>query len=170
MKIKTGLEKFGLLSGSVDTANTALGKLVRTQKDLNRELQEMLNADMTLAAQDLNLTMSQMIKRQGDRLTSAALGPTLSVLRANREERAKLEAQRAAIPFMEIQGERGQTDIIYTGENREKFKELDNQIKALTKSESELLEGDKGLIKRIEILSKTFPEFSNLIHEGKISK
>jgi hypothetical protein len=166
--IKTGLEKFGLLKGSVDTANTALGKLVRTQKDLNRELQEMLNADMTLAAQDLNLTMSQMIKRQGDRLTSAALGPTLSVLRANREQRANLETQRANIPKQQSLDEYMVIQDVYTRDNEKKVNALTTEIDALAQSEKELLEGEDGLIKRIEILSKTFPQFSGLIKDGKL--
>jgi hypothetical protein len=71
----------GLLETAADGANTALGKLARTQKDLNSELQKMLDADEKLAAEGLDLTMNQMIKRQGDRLTSAALGASLKQLR-----------------------------------------------------------------------------------------
>ena len=57
--IKAGLNKFGLLESAADGANTALGRLAKTQKELNKELQNMLNADAQLAAEGLDLTMNQ---------------------------------------------------------------------------------------------------------------
>ena len=88
--IKAGLKKFGLLEGAADGANSALGRLARTQKELNKELQNMLNADVQLAAEGLDLTMNQMIKRQGDRLVSAALGPSLDALFAGKARMKEL--------------------------------------------------------------------------------
>jgi len=165
--IKEGLEKLGLLSSAAEGANTALGKLAQTQKELNKELLEMLNADKKLAAEGLDLTMNQILKRNGDRLTSAALGPSLRALRANRAKMAEIQAQ--LITPSQSFTKSGTLNLIYPkGTSEAQQKELELQLEALKKAEKDYLEGDKGLIRRIEILSETYPEFSNLIKDGKL--
>ena len=165
--IKEGLEKLGLLSSAADGANTALGKLARTQRELNKELLEMLNADKKLAAEGLDLTMNQILKRNGDRLSSAALGPSLEALRANRAKMAEIQAQLVTPTPTFTKSEK--LEMIYpTGTSEAQQKELQSQLEGLKKAEKNYLEGDKGLIRRIEILSETYPQFSNLIKDGKL--
>jgi hypothetical protein len=55
------------------------------------------------------------------------------------------------------------------GSTKSEQEGLQTELAALKlKADEDYLAGDKGLIKRIEILSKTFPEFTNLIKDGKL--
>ena len=168
--LAAGMRKLGLFETAADGANTALGKLARTQKDLNAELQKMLNADETLAAEGLDLTMSQMIKRQGDRLSSAALGPSLKALAANRAEQAALrktgamtaeDMGRASQLYNET-GDKKYLEQIKAGKDNASSGELSDLVAA---------EGNfvKDLEERITILQKTFPEFKGMLKDGKLN-
>lgn len=161
--LMAGARKFGFLESAADGANTALGKLARTQKDLNSELQKMLDADEKLAAEGLDLTMNQLLKRQGDRVSSAALGASLKQLREGRARIAEIESQLIT-PLIQNRKKTQFAPGVDATEQMGLRKEL-AQLKAADES---YLAGDKGLIKRIEILSKTFPEFTNLIKDGKL--
>jgi len=163
--IAAGLRKFGLLETAADGANTALGKLARTQKDLNSELRKMLDADEKLAAEGLDLTMNQIIKRQGDRLTSAALGPSFKALAENKKAQARLIAQgatttgAAAVGGLQTNNEFAIATSIGVGGNDEINKEL-----------SELIEAEKDYTKtfkeRIKLVQESFPQFKGLIKDN----
>lgn len=166
--IAAGFRKFGLLETAADGANTALGKLAQTQKDLNKELKEMLNADEKLAAEGLDLTMSQMVKRQGDRLTSAALGPSLKMLREGRARMAEIENQ-IVTPEQHFAKGTGTLTMLYPkGTTAAEQEGLQMELAALKAADESYLKGDDGLIKRIEILGKTFSEFNNLVVDGEL--
>ena len=166
--IKVGLNKMGLLETAADGANTALGRLAKTQKELNKELQNMLNADEKLAAEGLDLTMNQMIKRQGDRLTSAALGPSLDALFAGRARMKELRdagAQDTTQVAMDAPSYlEGAALAMYQQQNANK--EGNKELQALISAEKKYLEGKDGLIERIQILGKTFPTFNSLLTEN----
>jgi hypothetical protein len=165
--IAAGLRKFGFLETAADGANTALGKLARTQKDLNAELQKMLNADDTLAAEGLDLTMSQMIKRQGDRLSSATLGTSLKALAANKAEQAALRkgGARTTTELAELMKGGGTT------KNQQEISTAYKDPKAKAAlTDLVAAEGDfvKDLEERITILQRTFPEFKGMLKDGKL--
>ncbi len=163
--IAAGLRKFGLLETAADGANTALGKLAQTQKDLNKELREMLNADEKLAAEGLDLTMNQIIKRQGDRLTSAALGPSFKALAENKKAQDRLIAQGATTTGAAGAGTIDSTNqfavasSIAVGGNKDINKELNDLIEAEKAYKVAFKE-------RITILSQSYPEFNNLIDDN----
>lgn len=163
--IAAGLRKFGLLETAADSANTALGKLAQTQKDLNKELREMLNADEKLAAEGLDLTMNQIIKRQGDRLSSAALGPSFKALAENKKAQDRLIAQGATTT-----GAAGAGTIDSTNQFAVAASIAVGGDKDINKELNDLIEAEKeykvAFKERIEILSESYPEFNNLIDEN----
>lgn len=149
--IAAAARKFGLLGSGIEAADTALGKLLSTQKNLNNELKEMLGADEKLAAENLNLGLNQLIKRSGDRLTSAALGPTFAAFRANREKIAGLEGQIDPAKAM--------------GRSSENYPILE-EIRALNKAQAQ---AETEIIERIQILSKSYPAlFEGVLKDGKL--
>lgn len=166
-----GARKLGFFEAAADGANTALGKLARTQKDLNKELREMLNADEKLAAEGLDLTMNQIIKRQGDRLTSAALGPSLDKVLEGRRRMAELRAQGGTTGAEAVSNRSfGQTFLSLIGggstaELAAPSKES-KELRELEAAEKSYMEGKDGLIARIQLLGETFPTFNNLLDEN----
>jgi hypothetical protein len=164
-----GARKLGFFEAAADGANTALGKLARTQKDLNKELREMLNADEKLAAEGLDLTMNQIIKRQGDRLTSAALGSSLDALfktRADIQALKDLQISPKMITGATADYSKGPVTYKGTGTTKKEQDDIAMSLKNLQVSEKGYLEGEDGLIARIQILAKTFPTFNNLLDEN----
>jgi hypothetical protein len=165
--IKLGLKKFGMLEGAADGANTALGKLTRTQKELNKELQNMLNADEKLAAEGLALTMNQLIKRQGERLTSAALGPSFKALAENKRKQQELIDRGATKTGAAGAGslETNNPYAINSGIAVGGMDTLNKELNDLVNAETEFTE---KFVKRISILSETFSEFDGIVVDGKI--
>ena len=170
--MREGLRKFGLLETAADGANTALGKLAKTQKDLNVELQKMLDADEKLAAEGLDLTMSQLIKRQGDRLTTAALGPSLKALAENRKEQAALRAGGALtdadiqkLQVRALPGTPGGSAILKQIRAANEDTEGKKQLSDLVAAETDFV---IDLEERITKLSKTFPQFKSMLKDGKL--
>jgi len=164
--IKVGLNKMGLLETAADGANTALGRLAKTQKELNKELQNMLNADAQLAAEGLDLTMNQLIKRQGERLTSAALGPSLKALRKTQAEIKALEDQ-IIIPIRPESRSGNVLDPIYpAGTNQADQDAISLKLKNLRAAEEGYLGGDDGIVQRIKIIGESFDTFNDLLDEN----
>lgn len=183
--LKAGAEKMGLLNKESAAADTALGKLVKTQRELNKELQNMLNADKDLAEADLKLTFNQLVKRQGNRLISANLEGTLTALRKNRAlQRGLTEPTIGEGPIADAPAKIQAATPQYThgtdkltmmypaGTNAAEQAEYQNQLAALKEAENLMLNGDGeqgGLIKRIEILAQTFPQLKGVIVDGKLA-
>lgn len=180
--LKAGAEKMGLLNKEAASADTALGKLVKTQKDLNKEIKNMLDADTDLAEADLKLTFNQLVKRQGNRLISANLEGTLKALRKNRALQEELTGGDADVG-PNIPGKikemtpsfsrTGALTMMYpTGTNAEDQERYQSELSALQSAENLMLNGDGeqgGLIKRIEMLAKTFPTLEGVIVNGKLA-
>ena len=163
--LKEGAAKLGLFTAGVDSADTALGKMLKTQKDLNKELREMLGADEKLAAENIDLGLTQNLKRAGDRLTSARLGSTF---KAFQDSQARLTAFAIANPGViqedgtadERRRKSGSTFVDRTltaaGETI-----TGAQFNAELKAQGELFD---ELEERVQILSKSYPDmFSGML-------
>ena len=164
--IKVGLNKMGLLETAADGANTALGRLAKTQKELNKELQNMLNADAQLAAEGLDLTMNQMIKRQGERLTSAALGPSLKALLKTRAEIATLEAQIVTPERVFSRSGNSYQNVYPTGTNESDQNDIGEKLQNLRAAEAGYLGGEDGIVQRIKIIGESFDTFNDLLDDN----
>ena len=182
--LKAGAEKFGLLNKEAEGADTALGKLVKTQRELNKELENMLNADKNLAEADLKLTFNQLVKRQGNRLISANLEGTLKALKKNRALQKELAGGAAEGPMSAVPGKiqamtphftRGTDKLTMqypAGTNAAEQAEYQTQLTALKEAEKLMLNGEGeqgGLIKRIQILAETFSQLKGVVVDGKLA-
>ena len=169
--LKAGAEKLGLFTSGVDSADTALGKMLNTQKDLNKELEEMLGADKKLAAENIDLGLTQNLKRAGDRLTSARLGSTFKALQASMALTKQFEGafdpakDTGNMVMMATSASGSVPDLsgidtnpaVTIGETTMTLQ----QFNAETKAQEEMLE---TLTKRVSILAESYPDmFSGML-------
>ena len=168
--IKEGAAKLGLFTAGVDSADTALGKMLKTQKDLNKELKEMLGADEKLAAENIDLGLTQNLKRAGDRLTSARLGSTFKAFEESQarlaafaaQNRRFIDADGTAQEYTSTRKGRLDTTLTAAGETI-----TGAQFNAELKAQSEMFD---ELEERVQILSKSYPDmFSGMLDsDGKL--
>jgi len=167
--LKSAANKLGIFGTQADITENALQRLLHTQRELNKELEEMMKADEKLAKEKIALPLNQLVKRQGERLTTAALGPSFEAYRENLKLIADLEKKGVKDPVKTVTQQDSGNSI--TGGITQLSKAINNRTAdeiALANAIEARDSAEKALVERITLLSDAYPELNTLIKDGKL--
>ena len=160
--IKAGMQKFGMLGGQVKYAESELSKLLRTQKDLNKELDKMLDADRQMAEANLALSLSAIVKRQGERLVSANVGVTIQRLNEAQKKIKELQDKGIRTP--------GQAAAAGLADSETGIIPLTDEMmnpsadsKELQKLLNDYDEGYRNITKRLDTLKESYTDIDFML-------